>query len=369
MEVNIEASNLIVPGKGVKENVLIKAKGRGSLYFETIVSPGFADAHAHPQVIDAGLDGRLWRNSIEWIQHRKLRVDEAALRKDTVLSKRLAEVVLMKSALNGVTLIALVGSYKANFDAVVSLTYRPRAVIMPTVMTRNGWLYGEKMKPQLEKVRILFNDGVAKPGVFVHSVHFTDKNDITLAYELSERLGIPFGIHLSEGTKDSEILMRILARAAQKLVAVHCIDEDCKKLGFNVVACPESNITLYGRTLRDLSRIDAFGSDWPLILGTLGEQYRKLTRYYSHANPLKVLEKATLGGYAVYDVPRTGDLVCYDESPEKVLRGEAKPRHVFVNFKLVVEEGTIGGLTIRDVEKMAEELSKTALEKYPLQRE
>jgi len=366
---DIEASNLIIPGKGVRENALIKVKGRGSLYFETIMSPGFADAHAHPQVIDAGLNGQLWRNSIEWIKHRKLQVDEAALRKDTVLSKRLAEVVLMKSALNGVTLIALVGSYKANFDAAVSLPYRPRAVIMPTVMTRNGWLYGRKMKLHLEKVRMLFNDGVMKPGVFVHSIHFANRSDITLAYELSERLGIPFGIHLSEGTKDSEKLMRILDRVTQKVVAVHCINEDCKKLGFNVVACPESNITLYGKTVRDLSRIDAFGSDWPLILGTLGEQYRKLTRYYyDDDNPLKVLEKATLGGYAVYDVPRTGDIVCYDESPEKVLRGEAKPRHVFVNSKVVVEEGTIGGLTIREVEKMADELSKTALEKYPLQR-
>ncbi|MEM1522466.1 MAG: hypothetical protein QXU69_05540, partial [Thermofilaceae archaeon] len=134
---DVEVGTLLTP-EGVRERARLKLGGAGSLYVETAIAPGFADAHAHPQVVDVG-EG-LWSNSYEWMSKRRLRVDEAALRADIDLSSRLAEASMLRALLEGVTLMALVGRAEANLLAYRRMPVKPRVVVMPTILdVIRGW--------------------------------------------------------------------------------------------------------------------------------------------------------------------------------------------------------------------------------------
>ncbi|MEB3846643.1 MAG: hypothetical protein GSR74_01550, partial [Desulfurococcales archaeon] len=136
---HLEAEIGVIHGRLV-EGVRIPFKQ--DIFFETVILPGFSDTHAHPQVIDAGLSpGRiaLWSNSYEWLETRRLAVDEAMVRRDLGLSARLAELALKRMALEGVTLAAFTGVLEANLKARLRVSPGPRLVLLPTLMDREGW--------------------------------------------------------------------------------------------------------------------------------------------------------------------------------------------------------------------------------------
>lgn len=366
----VEVGTLFTP-EGVFENAKLRFKGEGSLYAETALSPGFSDAHAHPQVVDYG--GGRWSNSYEWMAKRRLRVDEAALRADIELSSRLAEVALLRELLEGATLVAVVGRAEANVAAYRRLRSKPRVVVLPTILeSARGWPSAWNALNLLLHLASL--DGTVPVGLFVHSLGHVSRSSLKSAYEASRALRVPFALHLSEGVDELPELVSLLGLREGEdsgIVAVHCISgSGYKRYGIRVVHCPLSNLTLYGRTLSDLSEVDALGSDWPLLLGGPLATYRAALEVHGRGKALTLLSKATAGGYRVYGLCWEGDAVLFDERFERVLEGLALPRFVAVRGELVVAEGRVvgSGETLADVERRARELVRVAEELYPALR-
>ena len=363
----VEVGTLITPW-GVRENEVLEVAGSGSIYGETAITPGFSDAHAHPQVVDVGV-GR-WRNAYEWIGGRKLRIDEASLRADTELSSRLAAAAMLEALLEGVTLMALVGSAEANVRAYRRLPVKPRLVVMPTVMdVSRGWPSTHGALNLVVSLAAL--DGRITLGIFIHSLRFATRESLKMAYELSKRSGIPLGIHLSEGVDELPKLAEVLGLREGEdsgIIAVHCIEgSGYRRYGIRVVHCPSSNLRLYGRTVNDLDLVDALGSDWPLLLGSSLSSYRRAVEVHGRARAWKLIQKATVGGYEVYGIHDwKGDVAIFDEPLSRVLEGACRPRFVAVNGKLVVEEGELVevGLGEREVRRLIKRLIGEALERH-----
>ena len=348
----------------IRRNVSIEYGGGEDLFFESAVTPGFSDVHAHPQVVDVGSPGK-WSNSYEWLENRRLRVDESRVRKDKELSALLTKATLLYSLLNGATLMALTGSLEGNISALLSLPVSPRVVLLPTVMDREGWSTPEKV--YAEYLRYLSRwDGFFNMGFFAHSLRKTSESYLLASYKTALKLGVPFALHLSEGVDETDTLLELLGQPLGNIVAVHCIvsPERCREVGLKVVHCPTSNLYLYGYTLNDLNYFDALGSDWPLVTGTIAKTFRDAVEV--HGASIRLLEKATAGGYKVLGMKTSGDIVGFDEDLESVTSGRVNPIAVFVNGKLVVFENTIlaMNLTYSDVEKIKEEAVKLAFEKY-----
>uniref|UniRef100_A0A7C3WSJ9 Amidohydrolase n=1 Tax=Thermofilum pendens TaxID=2269 RepID=A0A7C3WSJ9_THEPE len=361
----IEVGELLDHGT-LRRNVRIEYEGGEDLYFESAVSPGFSDAHAHPQVVDVGEGGR-WANSYEWLSSRRLRVDEGAIRRDTELSAALAEVALLLSLLDGVTLVSMTGSLHGNLRAISRLKQLPRVVLLPTVMESAGWSRPESVYAAYAANPAMW-DGYFGIGYFAHSLRRTPPEFLRASHRIALRLNLPFAMHLSEGVDEAEDLVRVLGGEVSNVIAVHCISSPgkCREYGFRVIHCPTSNLYLYGYTLGSLSFFDALGSDWPLVTGTLRRAYTDAVRI--HGPSLELLTKATAGGYRVMGVKGRGDAVFFDEPLEKVARGEAEPKLVLVGGRVLVREGLMEGLSLsrQDLLKMKEERVRLAFEKYPL---
>ena len=361
----IEVGELLDHG-ALRRNVHIRYEGGEDLYFESAVSPGFSDAHAHPQVVDVGEGGR-WANSYEWLSGRRLRVDEGAVRQDAELSAALAEAALLLSLMDGVTLISITGSLRGNLRAISRLRHLPRVVLLPTLMESAGWSRPESVYAAYA-ANLAMWDGYFGIGFFAHSLRCTPPEFLRASHRMARRLNLPFAIHLSEGVDEADELVEILGGEVGNVVAVHCISspEKCRAHGFRVVHCPTSNMYLYGYTLRGLHLFDALGSDWPLVTGTLRRAYADAVRI--HGPSLALLTKATAGGYRVMGVEGHGDAVFFDEPLEKVMRGEAEPRLVLVGGRVLVREGLVEGLGFsrHDLLRIKEERVKLAFEKYPL---
>jgi len=363
----IEAGTLVTP-VSVVENACVEVAGAGSMYVETLVTPGFSDSHAHPQVVDVG--GGRWRNAYEWIRGRRLAVDEASVREDLALSSKLSMATMLLEMVEGATLVAMVGRSDANMRAYRRLPVKPRLVTMPTILAyRRGW---PSTRQALELVaRLAPLNGSVAHGLFIHSLGYVDEEALRLAYRYSRERGLPMGLHLSEGVRELEKLVNTLSleRGCDSgIIAVHCIeDEPYLEYGIRVVHCPSSNMALYGRTISDVRGFEALGSDWPLLLGGALSTYRQALEIHGRAHALDILRKATHGGYSLFKVRWTGDFTAFDEPLGKVLEGEAEPRFVAVNGEIVVAEGRIAvlGLDKHDVAKIVEEARGEALERYP----
>ncbi len=363
----VEVGALLTP-KGVFENARLRLRGEGSLYAETALVPGFSDAHAHPQVVDYG--GGRWGNAYEWMAGRKLRVDEAALRADMELSSRLAAAALLRELLDGVTMVAMVGRGEANFAAYRRLPVKPRVALLPTILeSSRGWLNAWDAIDLLITLSSL--DGAVPVGLFVHSLGHVSRESLRAAYEASKTLEVPFALHLSEGVDELPQLVEALGLREGEdsgVIAVHCISgSGYKRYGIRVVHCPLSNLTLYGRTLSDVSEVDALGSDWPLLLGSALAAYRAAVEVHGVERAPLLLERATVGGYRLYGLEWRGDAAFFDEPLERVAEGSALPRFVAVRGELAVAEGELVGLgkTRADVEREIRELIKLAEERYP----
>ena len=364
----VEVGTLVTP-EGTRESVELGIEGAGSLYVETVIVPGFSDAHAHPQVVDVG-EGR-WSNSYEWMKQRRLAVDEAALRADTELSSKLAAAAMLRALLEGVTFMALVGRAEANIAAYRRLPVKPRILIMPTILdTMRGWpstWSATSIVMALSKL-----DSNVPFGLFAHSLGNLSPKSLRAAYVTAQSFGIPFGIHLNEGVDEMDKLVSLLGLERGRdsgIIAVHCIvDGDFKEYGIRVVHCPASNLKLYGRTLTHVGKVDALGSDWPLLLGSSLRAFKAAVEVHGVRHARFLLDRATAGGYRVYGVRWGNDWVGFDASLEKVLEGSCEPSFVSVDGRLVVSEGIIRELALsrRDVENMVEELVKLAIEKYPV---
>ncbi|MEM4670375.1 MAG: amidohydrolase family protein [Thermofilum sp.] len=348
----------------VRRNVRVEYEGSEDFYFETAVMPGFSDAHAHPQVVDVGDRGK-WSSSYEWISRRKLRVDEGAIRRDSELSGALAKATLLLSLLDGVTLAALNGSLAGNLRALQSLRASPRVILMPTVMEAEGWTRPESVYAAYASNLAMW-DGYYSMGFFAHSIRLTSPSSLRASYKIAAKLKLPFALHLSEGVDEADELVKLLEGVEWRIVAVHCITspEKCRSYGFKIVHCPTSNLYLYGYTISELSLLDALGSDWPLVTGTVRRTYLDAVKV--HGPSASLLEKATAGGYEVYGIGGKGDFVCFDEPLEKVIAGRAEPKLVAVKGRVLVKEGVVEGenLTRREVEKFKEEQVKLAFERY-----
>ena len=360
----IEAGCLIYCGRPYYDAKIRSKRGRGSYYFETVVYPGFADAHAHPQVVDYGRGQ--WRDSVEWIRNRELEVDEGSLRRDVELSKKLAKAAMLKSLLEGTTLIAVVGSYRANIEAALELDSRPRTVVMPTLYEQSGWQRLWEVLGELKRLARVAERYNVKLGLFCHSVEFTSREELLESYRIAQNNGLVLGLHLSEGRRELGELRRILGLPGRRsIVGIHCLmDEDYRSAGVRVVSCPASNLVLYGRTRERLVDVDALGTDWPLLLGGVVEQHGLLVEL--GVDPLESLEKATAGGYRVYGVDFDGDFVAYDEKVGKVLGGKCgRPAYVFVDWRPLVVEGVLGSLEGDHVEKVVRGLVREAIDRHP----
>ncbi len=363
----IEVGTIITPSS-IKDNVTIKTKyGKGELYIETVVYPGFSDAHAHPQVVDVGKPRR-WKNSYEWLKYRRLRVDETKVRKDSFLSSKLARATYILSLLEGATLIVVTGNIEANLNAAKSLGVHPRIVLTPTIMEKDGWLSIKEFIQYFFKNYALWN-GYWSPGIFVHSLGLTSPNIIREAYYVAEKLGVPLALHLSEGITEVDKLTRILNTSKANVIAVHCISEpkECFKITRGIVHCPSSNLYLFEETVKEIDYISALGSDWPLVTGGIYSTYKMAVDI--HGPNLNLLRKASYGGYKLFGVKWYGDFIGFDEPLEKVISGKAKlPCYVFVKEKPIVIERSIKnlGLNYEEAKRIVRESVKEALEKYPI---
>ncbi len=360
----IEADIAVVHGR-VVENFRIPFGE--DLYFKVVLVPGFSDGHAHPQVVDGGLrPGVLWRDSYDWIENRDLAVDEVMVRRDLNLASKLALLTFYRALLEGTTLISLTGRLAANVKAWISMTPRPKAVMLPTVMDREGWTV-EEVKRDYQRVSMMVGDGLARLGVFVHSIRLAGRNTIGEALRLASQRGGLIGLHMGEGRSEAEDFKEVFGEPPypSRIVPVHCIDDDTTTIGLQCVSCPLTNILLYGRTRTSLAGVGNFGSDWPLLLGTVSRHLPIIARRFKEP-PDSIMRIATIGGYRIYDIPPDGDIVGYDVSLQKILEGKAKPKFVSVKWETAVYEGTLtnNNLTLEDVEKTITETIKEATEKY-----
>ncbi|RLE63465.1 MAG: hypothetical protein DRJ38_07485 [Thermoprotei archaeon] len=362
----IEVDELYTPTGLIEKAKLTVPSLKEDLWFKSGVYPGFSDCHAHPHVIDAGLEGGPWRNYVEWMLKRKLRVDEKALREDLNACTKLSKLTLMLSLLQGVTLIALTGNFRANLRAVAELRERPRVVATPTIINMNGWDPLDRILPVLSYVETLDTEETFKLGIFCHSLKFTRTMEIVKCYRLAENNGLVFALHLSEGVKELRELAKLLRLPGRtRIIGVHCIeDEDYKSLGVKVVQCLSSNLTLYGRTQKNLELVESFGSDWPLIFGGFFEEIVKALKLHGQKNTYKILEKASIGGYRLYGVEHGNDYIFFDEKLEKALRLKILPSYVFVRGRATVVEGLIGNFNYDSLRKIVETYKEFLLEKY-----
>jgi len=326
-------------------------------YYETIIIPGFSDTHAHPQVVDGGISEDSvgsWRNSYQWLEDRRLVVDEAAVRSDIGVSSHLAQLALKRALLEGVTLIALTGRLEANLKARIAFPHGPRMVLLPTIMDRAGWARPSDVAMLYSKYNRFIEDSLLRPGVFVHSIRYASEETVLAALNLAARGRMPLGLHLSEGVPEMWKFSSILARAGHrpKIVAVHCISDNPRSLGIRCSSCPGTNMVLYGRTRPGLAGTTSFGSDWPHLIGTVPRHLGLIRKLYGNKIE-SILYRATMGGYLDYGVSSAGDLVAYDVDLDEVLSGRVLPRLVSVADTIVVEEGVLvsTGETLEDVEK------------------
>ncbi|MCS7104793.1 MAG: amidohydrolase family protein [Thermofilaceae archaeon] len=363
----VEVGTLITP-YGVRHNAKLQLEGEGSLYVETAIVPGFSDAHAHPQVVDVG-EG-LWNDAYEWIAKRTLKVDEVALRADLEFSSKLAAAVMVKGLLEGVTMMALVGRGEANVLAYRRLPAKPRLVILPTILdSRAGWLNSWNALNLAISLSSL--DGAVPVGLFAHSLGHVTPASLKAAYRATRELNIPFGLHLSEGIDELSKLVSFLDLKEgddSRIVAVHCISgSGYKNYGIRVVHCPLSNLKLFGRTLSNVKEVDALGSDWPLLLGSVLSTYRAAVKLHGMEHALYLLDRATAGGYRIYGLDWRGDVVAFDEPLEKVIEGESTPVFVAVKGKLLVKERVVTDLSLNstEIDKTIAKLLRFAKDAYP----
>ncbi len=360
----IEAGVAVVHGRIVEG---FRAPFREDAYYDVVLVPGFSDGHAHPQVVDGGLrPGVKWRDSYDWINGRDMVVDEVMVRRDLSVASKLSYLTLSRALLEGTTLIALTGRLAANVKAWLKLNVRPRLVLLPTVMDRVGWTLSEVLS-DYNRVSMLVGDGFARMGVFIHSLRMAGVSTIRGALELASRGDGILGLHLGEGVSELEDFKVLIGEPPYpvRIVPVHCIDDDVMELGLQCVACPTTNIILYGRTRRSLAGIASFGSDWPLLLGTTPRHLKLIRRVFRE--PLEVIARiATIGGYKLYEIPYDGDMVAFDGSLDNVLSGSVRPKLVVVNNQVAVYEGALveSQMTIEDVEREIREAIKEVSEKY-----
>jgi len=357
----LEVEELFHYGK-IYRDVVLHVPGRISGSFKVALMPGLSDAHAHPQVIDVGERGR-WKNSYEWIANRKLRVREEDLRGDPELSSKLTIIALTLSLLDGVTMIAITGSLQGNLLALRRLKYHPRVIMLPTILNKKGWMKLEDVYTFLPDSTRL-DGGKISAGIFIHSIGLTDPKTVKEAISLGKGEKIPVAMHLNEGVGETEVLRKITGNNLNEVVAIHCIEEseECKRLGLRVVSCPLSNLYLYERTIPQLEFIDAFGSDWPLVTGTLRRALSTATSIYKRE--LEVLDKATRGGYEVYNINHELDISLYDDTLERIVTGEAHPRTVIVGGQPTVIEGKLDGIDRGEAERALRETINEALSLY-----
>ncbi|MEB3773991.1 MAG: hypothetical protein GSR86_03580 [Desulfurococcales archaeon] len=365
----IEAAEAVIYGRRV-ENVRIPFSR--DEYYDLLIIPGFSDGHAHPQVVDAGLEpGVVWRDSYEWIEGRRLRVDEASLRADLGLSSRLAMLTFKRAILEGTTLIAVTGRLEANIRGWLSLSSRPRTVFLPTVMRRRGWATTETIAGIASRYSKYLNDVMARIGVFVHSIRYGG-DMIRGALELARDLESVVGIHISEGVREMDLLDEYIGPPPypSRIVGVHCLeDEDPQAHGIACISCPYSNMLLYRRTRPTINGVSGFGSDWPLLVGTIGGHINVVVDAFN-VDPFVVLRKATIGGYLTYGMRHGGDMAAYDGGIEDLLGGGLRPRLVTVGGKPVVVEGRIAstGEDLDEVLRGIREALREAVEAHPLAR-
>ncbi|MEB2836113.1 MAG: amidohydrolase family protein [Desulfurococcales archaeon] len=363
----LEAGHAIVHGKIVEGLQLPFPRDE---YYETVIIPGFSDAHMHPQVVDAGLDGgRVWSNSYEWIEERRLRVDEAGVRSDLELSARLARAVYKRALLEGVTLVAVTGNVEANVRAWLSLSIAPRAVFLPTIMKRKGWPTLSRAEMLLKKLRGMLDDGFARVGVFIHSIRLAGPDQLYQAVSRARELGGLVGLHLGEGVPEAAEYFRITGGVplGVRVVAVHCIsDPDPRAYGLLCVSCPATNLILYRRTRSSLRGVTSFGSDWPLLIGTVARHLPLIARVFPGFLD-GTFRRATIGGYRDYGIPHGGDLVAYDVPPERIPESFHAPKLVMVSNRIAVHEGRLveSGESLTEVERSIRALIREAIEAHP----
>jgi hypothetical protein len=362
----LEADMAVVHGRIIEGFRMPFAR---DVYYETVIVPGFSDTHMHPQVVDGGVKpGRLWRHSYEWIERRELAVDEAAIRSDLDLSTRLARATFKRAILEGVTLVAVTGNAEANVRAWLSLHGAPKAVFLPTIIRRPGWPTLEGAWRILARLRGMIDDGTARLGVFVHSIRFAGRDQLVEAVRNARAFGGLVGMHLSEGLPEGEEYARITGGnpPGVRVVAVHCIDdEDPGRYGLLCSACPASNLTLYGRTRRSLQGVTSFGSDWPLLLGTVARHIGLITSVFGGYIE-EILRRMTVGGYRDYGLSYSGDLVAFDIPLRRLLQRYEEPRLVMSSGRIVVDEGRLvaTGEDISDVTREIRGLIKEAIDRY-----
>lgn len=364
----IEVGELFTP-TGIVENAkLVLPSFKKSLWFESGVFPGFVDAHAHPHVIDAGLNGGPWKNYVEWLSSRKLRIDEGALREDLNACTRLSKLTLMLSALQGTTLISLTGNFKANTRAVTELKKRPRVVATPTIIDKQGWEPFERILPILRYIETLDTNETFRLGIFCHSLRFTRRKHIVKSYKLAENNGLIFALHLSEGVKELQKLTKTLKLPGKtKIIGVHCTErEDYKSKGVHVVQCLSSNLALYGKTQRNLGLIECFGSDWPLIFGGILTEIKKALSVHGKRKLFEIIRKTTVNGYKLYNVNYSGDYVFFGAPLKKTIQYKIKPLYVLIRGEIVVAERMLNGFSYDDILKIIEEYKCFLLEKYKI---
>lgn len=337
-------------------------------YIKTIISPGFSDAHAHPQVIDVGERSR-YKNSYDWIMNRNLTIDEKGIREDPDISSKLALSTILISIFEGITFLALTGNAQGNIMAIKQLPHSPKVVLQPTILDRRGWLSPDEYLLFLESLA-LENENV-NIGLFLHSLGLASIETINKTIRIARERGLIIGIHLSEGVQEANVLREITIlndfNAKHQLVAVHCFSEpaNCRRFFRGVVSCPISNLFLYGRTINSPRNYDALGSDWPLLTGSVRVA---INQAYSLSGKRvsEVLKRATLGGYELYDVGWNGDAVLFDSDLVKVLTNESElPSYVFVNGKKVINEKTLNdNFNYSWANDLKREVIKEAFEKY-----
>ena len=278
---------------------------------------------------------------------------------------------MLRSLLDGVTLMAMVGRGDANVLAYKRLPVKPRIVVMPTVMDlRAGWPDAWGAMSLVMSISTL--NGTIPLGFFVHSLGHTTPQSIKAAYSMARRLNAPFGLHLSEGVDELPFLVRLLGLREgedSNVIAVHCIvGRGYHRYGIRVVHCPLSNMVLYGKTLRNPSMIDAIGSDWPLLLGSAFSSFHVAVKVHGREWARSLLSKATEGGYKLFRVSGVNsDYVMFDESLEKVIEGRCRPRFVVVRGEVAVREGVLEKLNLdkHDVDRLIVKLVREVAERYP----
>lgn len=175
------------------------------------------------------------------------------------------------------------------------------------------------------------------------------------------------GMHLSEGVPESGRLVEVLGRGPYpaRIVAVHCMEVEDLPTGVRCISCPASNQILYRRTRPTLEGVDGFGSDWPLLIGTVARHLPLINRLYP-GRLQEILYKATIGGYRAYLALHDGDFAAYDAGLEDILAGRALPVWVSVAGRPAVVEGRLAGsgYSYPEVLTRIRELIREALEKY-----